>query len=269
MKKLQRTYYYKDPLNDDFALNEIKKKPLPRTFKFYHRCWLYRLLSSIVYYGIALPILWCYGKIRHGFKVVGAKKLKKLKLTGYFLYGNHVLDDDSYLASVSFNLPRKTYVVAGQEVTSICGIRWFVTMLGALPVPENPEEAKKFLEALEAHYRHRDVIMIFPEAHIWPYCTRIRPFADGSFNYPAQLNAPVVAMCTTFRQRKFFSHLPPKLTIHVSDPYYPDMTKTLGERTKILRDQVYEFMEDTSASLDNYEYVRYCKKNDEDGPAKK
>jgi 1-acyl-sn-glycerol-3-phosphate acyltransferase len=169
---------------------------------------------------------------------------------------------------VSFNLPRKTYVVANQAVTSIFGIRWFVMMLGALPVPENPEEVKKFLEALECHYRHRDVIMIFPEAHIWPYCTRIRPFADGSFNYPAQLNAPVVAMCTTFRQRKLFRHLPPKVTIHISDPYYPDLTKNLGERTKILRDQVYEFMEDTSASLDNYEFVSYYKKKDQSDPIK-
>jgi len=268
MKKLQRVYYYTDPLNDDFALNEIKKKPLPSNFKFHHRNWLYRFFSSLIYYVIAVPILWCVAKIRYSFRVVGKKKLKKLKLTGYFLYGNHVLDDDSYLASVSFNLPRKTYVVANQAVTSIFGIRWFVMMLGALPVPENPEEAKKFLGALECHYSHRDVIMIFPEAHIWPYCTRIRPFADASFNYPAQLNAPVVAMCTTFRQRKFFRCLPPKITIHISDPYYPDLTKNLGERTKILRDQVYEFMEDTSASLDNYEYVSYYKKKNESDPKK-
>jgi len=175
MKKLQRVYYYTDPLNDDFALNEIKKKPLPSNFKFHHRSWLYRFLSCLIYFVIAVPILWCFAKIRYGFKVVGKKKLKKLKLTGYFLYGNHALDDDSYLASVSFNLPRKTYVVANQAVTSIFGIRWFVMMLGALPVPENPEEVKKFLEALECHYRHRDVIMIFP---VSPHLALLHPHSS-------------------------------------------------------------------------------------------
>jgi hypothetical protein len=47
------------------------------------------------------------------------------------------------------------------------------------------------------------------------------------------------------------------------------MSKALGERTKLLRDQVYEFMEDTSSSLDNYEYVRYYKKKDGDDPTEK
>lgn len=267
MSKLQRVYYYSDPLNDDFALNEIIKKPLPKNFKFHHRNWLYRLLSNIVYYVIAVPILWCYCKIRYSVRVVGKKKLRKLRHKGYFLYGNHTLDDDGYMASVTFNLPRRTYVVASQETTSIFGIRWFLMLLGVLPVSETPEQSEKFLAAVEYHYKKRGVVMIFPEAHIWPYCTRIRPFPDASFVYPAQLDAPVVAMCTTYRQRRFFRHLPPKVTIHLSAPFYPDMSKTLGDRTKALRDQAYEYMEEVSASLDNYEYVRYYKRND--APQKK
>jgi 1-acyl-sn-glycerol-3-phosphate acyltransferase len=261
-KKLRKVYYYDDPVNDDFALTQVKVKPLPKKFKFYHRNWIYRFLSSILYFVIIVPILWCYAKLRYSFKIVGAKKLKKIRMSGYFLYGNHTMDEDGFLASVSFNLPKKTYVVCSQAVTSIFGIRWLLMSLGILPVPDGPEQASKFLEAVEYHYKHRGVVMIFPEAHIWPYCTRIRPFPDSSFTYPAQLNAPVVGMCTTFRQRKFFRHLPPKVTIHVSDVFYPDMSKPLGERTKELRDQVYEFMEDTSASLDNYEYVRYYKRKD-------
>ncbi|MCI1244803.1 MAG: 1-acyl-sn-glycerol-3-phosphate acyltransferase [Bacilli bacterium] len=267
MKKLQRTYYYQDPLNDDFALNDVKAKPLPAKYRFFHRGWIYRFVSDVLYYVIAVPVLWVYAKIRWGFRIVGKKKIKKLRLSGYFLYGNHTLDEDGFLASISFNLPKRTYVVASQETMSIFGIRWFLAMLGVIPVPKTPEEAAKFLEAVEYHYKKRGVIMIFPEAHIWPFCTRIRPFSDSNFTYPAQFGAPVVAMCMTYRQRKIFRHLPPLVTIHVSDPYYPDMGKTLGERTKLLRDLVYEFMEDTSASLDNYEYVHYVRKADGNDPA--
>jgi 1-acyl-sn-glycerol-3-phosphate acyltransferase len=270
MKKLQHVYYYSDPVNDDFALNDIKAKPLPKNFKFFHRGIIYNLFANLIYYLVAVPWLWLYAKIRYKFRIIGEKKIRSLKHKGgYFLYGNHTMDDDGYLASISFNLPHKTWVVSSQETTSIFGLRWFLIMMGVLPVPANPEEAKKFLEAVEYHYKHHGVIMIFPEAHIWPYYTRIRPFVDNSFTYPAQLNAPVVAMCTTFRQRRFFRHLPPKVTIHVSAPIYPDMSKGLGERTKLLRDQVYEFMEDTSSSLDNYEYVRYYKKKDGDDPTGK
>jgi 1-acyl-sn-glycerol-3-phosphate acyltransferase len=267
--KYRSVYYYKDPLNDDFAGNGIKVKPLPKKFKWYHRGWIYGFISNLLYYVVAVPILWVYSKIAFSFKIVGKKKLRKAHLKGYFLYGNHTLEADGFLATIGLNLPRRTYVVANQAATSIWGLRWFIMMMGCLPVPDGPDQAAKFIDAIEKHYKHHGVIMIFPEAHIWPYCTRIRPFVENSFTYPAQLNAPVVAMCTTFEQRRFFKRLPPKVVIHVSDPFYPDMSKTLGERAKELRDQAYNYMEDVSASLDNYEFIHYYRlKDGSDAPKK-
>jgi 1-acyl-sn-glycerol-3-phosphate acyltransferase len=263
--KTKRTIYYKDYNNDDFAHDiGIKWKPLPEKMKFFHRNPFFSFFGSLLYYFLALPILWLYSKIKFGVKVVGKKKLKRAHIKGYFIYGNHTQEADGFLNQVFVSNPRRTYVVCSQDVVCIKGIRNLVMMLGAIPVPARPSEAKKFIDAIEYHHKKGDVIVIFPEAHIWPYTTLIRDFPDASFSYPAQLNAPVVAVCSTYEERKFFRHRPPRLVIHVSDPFYPNPALPLGERVHELRESVYNYMVDVSSSLDNYEYVHYVQKNDDD-----
>jgi hypothetical protein len=66
-----------------------------------------------------------------------------------------------------------------------------------------------------------------------------------------------VAVCTTYERRKICPNGKPRAVIHVTEPFYPDMDKPLGERTHLLREAVYNFMVETSSSLDNVEYYRY------------
>lgn len=260
----KKTFYYRDLLNDDFAGTHIKPAPLGKHFKFYHKSLIYRFFASIIYYVIAIPVLWVYAKLVYGFKVVGKKKLRKAHLgrQGYFLYGNHTSIGDAMFAPTSIAAPRKSFMVCSDEAVSIKGLRWLEMLIGALPLPDSPENSKGFLEAIDYHYSHGHAVIIFPEAHIWRYCTRIRPFGEQSFTYPAQLGAPVIAMCTTYEERKFLRFLPPRAVVHLSDVIYPDMSKALGERTKALREAAYLYMVDVSSSLENVEYYRYLKKKD-------
>lgn len=259
--KAKRVIYYNDFNRDDFAHDiGIKWKPLPEKMKFYHRGLIWRSCGALIYYILALPICWLYSKIKFGVRVVGRKKLRKARIRGYFVYGNHTQEVDGFLNQVFVTNPRKTCIVCSQDVVCIKGIRNLVMMLGAIPVPERPSEAKKFIDAIEFHHKHGDAIVIYPEAHIWPYTTLIRDFPDASFTYPAQMNAPVVAVCSTYEERKFLRHRSPRLVVHVSDPFYPNMSLPLGERTHELRDLVYNYMVDVSSSLDNYEYVRYIER---------
>ena len=115
-------------------------------------------------------------------------------------------------------------------------------MLGNLPLPDTPEHTKMFIDAIEYHYKRGCAITIFPEAHIWPYSTRIRPFGSASFTYPAALNAPVVAACVTYENRKVFRFLPPRVVIHISTPIYPNPDLALPERAIDLQKSVYNYM---------------------------
>ncbi|MBQ9485440.1 MAG: hypothetical protein IJU83_01230 [Clostridia bacterium] len=81
---------------------------------------------------------------------------------------------------------------------SIKGIRVLVQWLGALPVAGDIETTKKMVDAINYYNKKGNNITIFPEAHIWPYYTSVRPFKESSFYYPVKLQAPVVAFFTAY-----------------------------------------------------------------------
>lgn len=254
-----KTIYFKDELNDDFASTKISRKKLPKNFKFYHRNLIYRFFSNLVYYVVGVPLIWIYVRLILQAKVVGKKKWKKAHLrgTGVFIYGNHTSANDALYVPSLLILPKRAWIVCSDEAVSNAFLRPIETFLGALPLPDTPEAGKPFVDAVNAHIRRKDVVLIFPEAHIWPYSTRIRPFGEHAFTYPANLGAPVVTVCTTFERRKILRFLPPRPVIHVSEPDYPDMDLPLGERAKRLRDASYDYMVEVSSSLENVEYYRY------------
>lgn len=263
MKKNKNVIYYSDLNHDDFSSAKVKinQKPLPDNYKYIHPKNIFFRGGSFFIYHIAQPFVWLFLKLRWGQHVAGKKRLKKSHIHGgYFLYGNHTQTVDGVLPHASISTNRRVYTVCSQDVVNIRGIRTLVSMLGALPIPSTPKQSKDFMDAIEYHIKKKHVILIYPEAHIWPYATLIRDFPDASFTYPAQLNVPVVAFCNTYRKRKIFRKKSPKIVTHISAPFYPDLSLPLGERTHALREQVYNFMLDCSGALDNYEYVRYVYK---------
>ena len=67
-------------------------------------------------------------------------------------------------------------------------------------------------------------------------------------------------MCTTYRPRRFFKKKPPVPTLHISKPIMPDMSLSMQQRKKQLRDAVYEYMVDTSSNETNVEWIAYVKR---------
>lgn len=256
MKK-QRTVVYHDPLNDDFAGTNISHKPLPHNYRYLVRFPLMRGLSFLLYWGFAKPLLFLTGKLIFGVKVKGKKNVKRIRHKGYFIYSNHTHISDGWAMQAYVTGRKRTYIVANQDASSIPGIRYLVKMLGCLPVPEQVEESKNFQEAIGVLMKRKHAVSIYPEAHIWPYYTHIRPFKEDSFVYPATIGTPVLATCLTFKKRRVFRFLPPHFIYHVSKPFYPDMSLSLAARKKQLRDQVYDFMLDVSCENENHEVIHY------------
>ena len=259
--KRQRIVYYENLLEDEFSGTKIKRIPLGDRYKYVHTNIFHRAFSWFLYYFLAYPILYWFGKIVYHVKVYGKKNRRLFRGQGCFYYGNHTQILDAVTAQAYVAKGKRTYIVCNQDTTSIKGIRWLVNMLGCIPTPENPKEAEQFKACIKTRIEQRKGISIFPEAHIWPYSTHIRPFGDDSFTYPAELGAPVVAMATTYRRRKIFKNRPPYVCIHISKPCYPDMSLSLPERRKALRDFVYDYLIDKASEEENYEYIRYVKKS--------
>ena len=258
----KKTIYYDNLLEDEFSGTKIKRKPLPENYKYYRKNPFYRAFAWFVYYLIAFPIIYLVVRF-YGYRLKGAKKMRKLMHHPIFFYGNHTQILDAVVVQSLVSRGKRSYIVTNQDTSSIKGILWLVKMLGILPTPENPNESRKFVEAIKYHASHKSAIIIFPEAHIWPYYTHIRPFGDESFTYPAAIGAPVVPFCTTYRSRKFFKNKRPLPTVYIGAAIFPDMNKSLPDRKKDLRDRVYDYLRETSSNQENVPYIRYLPRSEE------
>ncbi len=88
---------------------------------------------------------------------------------------------------------------------------------------------KNFLATIEEKIKNKHSITIYPEAHIWPYYTKIRPFKEVSFKYPIQLNAPVYCITNTYQN--YGKHNKIQLVTYVDGPFYPNERTTIKRTT--------------------------------------
>lgn len=254
-----RIVYYKDPLNDDFAGTSINQKKVDDNFVYVHENKIWRAFSTIFYYGIAYPILFFLVKIKRHVHVKNKKAIKKVRKTGYFLYGNHTNIYDAFIPHTQVSRFKKTYIIANPDAVSIKGTKNLVMMLGVLPTPGSAQSVKNFNAAIEKRIAQKRVIVIYPEAHIWPFYRGLRPFGDISFQYPAKLNAPIIAMVTTYRKPKVKINKKrrPYIDITLSEPIYPNPELSVRENMRYLREATYNFMKDTIEKSGSPEYINY------------
>lgn len=256
--KNERVIYYSDPLHDDFAGNGINTRQVPGDFCYVHESLGWRMLSFIVYYIIAFPLVWLTAKLVLGLKFRNRKVMRKLRGQGFFLYGNHTQILDAYVPSLAA-FPKKAYIVANPDAVSIPGLRHIVMMLGTLPVPSELSGFRRFMEAIKTRCSQGACVAVYPEAHIWPWYTGIRPFPDTSFRYPVKENAPAVAMVVTYRKRKgLFRFLKrPGIKVSFSEIMMPDNSLTPRKAQAELRNQAFAFMDTVARSKDQIRYIRY------------
>ena len=252
MKK--NTFYVTDFINDDFAGTTIKRKPLKKGYKFYHDNPVFLFFAFIFYRIIVTPLVFLYQKIFWREKIIGKKKLKKCRKEGYFMYGNHTLMAGDAFTPTLAAFPKKAYILVNPDATSIPFVSSLVEMLGGMPVPDSRAQIKPFCEAIKKHAQKSHVITIYPEAHIWPLYTDIRPFKDVSFRYPAEENKPIFTFTRTYTRRRFSSK--PKCTVYIDGPFFPDENLTVKENQKMLRDKAYNAMKER-AKLSDYSVNEY------------
>ena len=251
-----KTFYYRDELHDDFAGTDINTQRIDGTYRYLTKNPVRKGFAWFLHHIIATPIVFLYNKVGHGERIVGREKLKPYKKTGFFLYGNHTrAGGDGYEPSlVSF--PRKAYIIAGPDAVSIPGVRRIVQDLGVIPLPSDTASARHFHEALRDLSEKGCPVAIYPEAHIWPYYTKIRPFPDGSFRYPAEFGKPVFTFTTTYQKRGF---LPlQRATVYIDGPFFADPSKNVRENREALREAAYEAMMRRSeeSTFARYHYVK-------------
>jgi 1-acyl-sn-glycerol-3-phosphate acyltransferase len=252
-----QTIYYKDELNDEFSTADITPRKIDGSYDYSYDGWGKKAERFFWYKVIARPLAWLYLKIRYHHKIVGKELLKKVGQNGYYLYANHTSTDaDPFIPSmVAF--PKDVYVIVHPNNVSMPVIGKVTPYLGAIPLPDDKEAMKNFMDTLQKiSKKEKQVVMIYPEAHIWPYYTGIRPFKDSSFRYPLQYDKPVYCFTNTYQKRKIGKT--PQIVTYVDGPFFAPEEMSHKEKRAYLRNQVYEAMCERSKE-NNVEIIRYIK----------
>ena len=253
-EKEKQVICYSDPLNEEFSKAQIVPRVIDGKYP-YSRGPVWEAFSTVIQNVLSMPVKLLYLKLKFRLRYVGKEKLKAYKNTGYFIYGNHTQPfADTFIPSIA-DYPKRNFFLVSPANVSMPGMGWLVELLGAIPIPGDLDAARHFVKRVEDRIRRHYSVTIYPEAHIRPYYTHIRPFTDVSFKYPVKCGCPVFALTNTYHRRgKRGGRV--KIITYIDGPFFPDETLPPRQRQRALRDQVYRCMTERSRESD-YERIEY------------
>lgn len=253
----ENVVYYENELEDEFSKAKITPIRIDENYNYSHNL-LWNFCSYIFQNILSMPIKLIYAKIKFNIKFIGKEKFKKCKDTGYFIYVNHTQEfADTFIPSLA-NYPKRNFFIVNPENISMKGLKNVVELLGAIPVPGNIKASKNFLDKIKHCINSKNSITIYPEAHIWPYYTKIRNFKSVSFKYPVELNKPVYVITNTYHKTKRGKV---NIVSYIDGPFYANCNLSKKEAKEDLRNLVFETMKNRSM-LSTYEYIKYVKRKE-------
>lgn len=263
--KEQKVIYYSDEINDEFSDDSIKAITIDENYKYGEDSFWWNVKRFFWYRIITIPLSWAFLKIKYHHKIVGKEILKSMKHKPYFMYGNHTNQmGDPFIPGYVCDLVY-IYAIVHANNVSIPFIGKRMKYIGAMPLPATIGATKNFMDYMKLRIEGNYPIVIYPEAHIWPYYTKIRPFLDLSFRYPVQYKLPAYCFTNTYQKRRFSKT--PKIVTYIDGPFWPDENLSAKEQKKDLRNKVYNAMVERSKN-NNVELIKYIYKEKENNEVK-
>lgn len=259
-KRKQNIIYYQNELEDEFSTARITPRKIDGSYSYDNTKLSRRIGHMVCYTILARPLAKLFLELRFRHRIVNRgvieATLREKGKTGYFLYGNHTHALADALIPSMVCAPADAVVIVHPNNVSMPVLGRVTPCLGALPLPDDLEAARNFLHAMQAEVERGNCVVIYPEAHIWPYYTKIRPFSDTSFRYPLQYNVPVFCFTNTYQRRSHGGGI--DIVTYVDGPFYGDENLKGRQRRRELRDRVYAAMTERSR-CNTVEQIRYVK----------
>ena len=262
--KEERIFYYTSEEDDPIKTDEQEKKVevgLPEGYEFIPKNPFVKLYSAALF-----RIFKLFGQYyERGYwqaKFYGREKLKKAKGKGYVIYANHTNPfHDVFGPAIAAD--RRIFTIISPVNLKIPGIGKVLPYIGGLPLGKTTEEKKAFNEAVDKRLKQKKVLVIYPEAHVWPYATKVRKFpaGDKSFKYAVRNNLPIFTMTTTYHKRKDKKRGElPRMDVYIDGPFWPDAKLSEDENRAKLAKEAYDSMVKYSKK-NSYEYFQYRPKS--------
>ena len=236
-----------ESFDEDVVESENQDCKLKDNYKWIKKNIFYNILSYLVYY-IVLIIAFIYCKL---ILRIHYKNRKVLKGRGYFIYSNHTLTLGDVLNPFLINFPRRPYIICSTANLGIPFIGKLLPLGGALPIPNELSKYNEFLKAVEKRCKKHPIV-IYPEAHLWPYYTKIRPFGNNAFHYPVEMNKACYTATTTFQNNK--------IIINIDGCFNKKDDLSRKENIRYLHDEVFNSLDKNSKLSNTEKYIYEQKK---------
>lgn len=251
----KRTIFY-STYEEDVVTNSNQNYRIPDGYDWRRNGRGRRALDTLTY-AIAIVFSAIYCPIILHARIRNRKCLRPFRRQGCFLYGNHTqMIGDAFLPAWAC-LGKRIYVVVSPANLGLPVLGKVLPSLGALPIPPDVARMKEFNRSIDEKIAAGRCVVVYPEAHVWPYYTGIRPYSDTAFHYPVRCHVPTFAMTTTYQKRRFGKS--PRITIYLDGPFYPEE----GISPKQQRAQLCSRVQDSMARhsrYSDYEYIQYAKR---------
>lgn len=248
---------------EDFVMNKNQDLKIPEDYVWVRTGRWDRIKAACIFH-VARFIGGLYVRLFLHVRVKNRQVLKEQQKSGkgYFVFGNHTQEIGDVFIPALVCAPTRYYAVCAAANLGVPVLGKILPWLGALPIPADMHRLKNLTDAIHTRIGEGCAVIVYPEAHVWPYCTKIRNYPATAFHYPVAEQAATFAMTTTYQKRRFGKK--PGITVFVDGPFYPDETlKPAGQR-KQLHEQVMEAMKKRSAA-NTAVYIDYRKAEEEVG----
>ncbi len=218
MKKYPKKTVLYSSFNEDHDGGSLKAKAVGGEYRYIRRGAFHRILHFFFYRIVATPLAVFHKLFVGREKVHGKEKLKQAAGGGYFVYANHTQGAADAFSPNLAVFPKRAYTVVNSKNLSVGFFGKCLHYMGALPVPTELSGIRNFTKAISERVSENGVIIIYPEAHLWPYATFLRPFGEESFTYPVRCKAPAYTFTRVYRKKKNGY----KTEIYIDGPFYPN-----------------------------------------------
>lgn len=235
---------------DDLVTSHRQDQQLPADYDWQPagKRWQRRLVRALAN---DLSYLYCHFGRAITFK--NAWRLKAAGQHGFVVYGNHTQPAGDVLIPYYLGNHHTFNVLASPANLGVPVLGRLTVLGGGLLTPQSLHQLGRFNRTVVAKLRAGEWAMIYPEEHVWPYYTGIRPFNPGAFHFPVAAQVPAYCLTVTYRKRRWRR---PRLVVYLDGPFTPDTSLPPKQQQRILQQQIHAQMSRRVAT-NNVQYVTY------------
>ncbi|ETY74417.1 lysophospholipid acyltransferase family protein [Lactiplantibacillus fabifermentans] len=238
-----RVYHYQN-WQSDVVTSRQQNYQLPPNYQ-----WPTAKYRQFMIRHLAGHLAWLYVKGWWRPRIIG-----RLPPQGaYVLYANHTQPTADVLLPLVVGGAQRFNALISPANLKVPIVGPWLPWAGGLALPATGRQLAQLTQLVTQRLQNQQFLMLYPESHVWPYYTQIRPFNVSAFHFPVASHVPAYVMTTTYQAPR---HHRPQVTVFIDGPFWPDEQRPRKVQQHQLSQQVRTCMQHR-AEASTYQYVQY------------